>query len=325
MAPELPENVDFPPSGDCSDLAVLVVTYHPQFNELRCLLESLPAEAALCVVDNASRPDEQAQLKDLLSSRANAQLLLNAENRGLAAALNLAAEMARAWGASLLLLMDQDSVPLPGAVGCLRDAYLALLAQGVPVACVGPLLRDTTTGLPHGFHQMRHGLWRRIFPEGGEPRFITCHNLNGSGTLVATELFFALGKLDESLFIDHVDTEWAFRVLAAGRLLFGVSAAEFAHNMGERGLRFWLLGWRVWPARSPLRHYYLFRNAVLLMRRGYVPFVWKFWAIMKLLLTLLVVTTIDVRRGEQLRAMLRGLGEGSFAKTHGTTRKISKK
>jgi len=125
--------------------------------------------------------------------------------------------------------------------------------------------------------------------------------------LVRTSLFTKLGGLDETLFIDHVDTDWAFRVLGAGLKLFGVPQATFDHGMGEYGLRFWWFGWRVWPQRPPLRHYYLFRNAVCLLRRPYVPGVWKFWAVIKLFLTLAVHATFDPDRRLQMSSMLSGI------------------
>jgi rhamnosyltransferase len=76
--------------------------------------------------------------------------------------------------------------------------------------------------------------------------------------------------------------------------------------MGEASRRIWLFGWRVWPSRSPQRHYYLFRNAVALMRRQYVPVVWKTWAVAKLVLTAVVHGLHGDRRREQLQQMWRG-------------------
>jgi rhamnosyltransferase len=139
---------------------------------------------------------------------------------------------------------------------------------------------------------------------------VPCTNLNGSGTLVPIELFLQLGGLDEALFIDHVDTEWSFRVLAADLGLRGIPAAVFKHRMGQSSVRYWLLGWRIWPSRSPQRHYFLFRNAVLLMRRPYVPRVWKFWAVVKLALTAIMHGLFDRERRAQWRQMRQGVREG---------------
>ena len=127
-------------------------------------------------------------------------------------------------------------------------------------------------------------------------------------------LFKALGGLDESLFIDHVDTDWSFRVLAAGGFLFGIPNAVFHHRMGESGKRIWLGRWKTYPLRSPLRHYYLFRNAVRLMHRDYVPVVWKFWAILKLILTFIIHILFDKERFIQASSMIKGVREGLYKK-----------
>jgi len=251
-------------------LAVITVTFHPDIEKLKLQLEALPREATSVIVDNASNEDEIAAIKRLAMERAGTHLIQNDQNVGLATAVNrgatYVAELSPAH--DFLLLMDQDSQPRPFSIENLMAAFLQLEDDGHQVGCVGPRLVDETTGLQHGFHCIYGWRWVRIFPPLESMKPVSCTNLNGGGTLVRTPLFGKLGGLDETLFIDHVDTEWAFRVLAAGYGLFGIPHAIFDHGMGERGLRFWWFGWRVWPQRSPRRHYYLFRNAIFDPRRG---------------------------------------------------------
>jgi rhamnosyltransferase len=206
--------------------------------------------------------------------------------------------------------MDQDSVPFEGTIERLLAAHAELEQSGHPVGCVGPRLIDKSTSLQHGFHRIEGWRWVRVFPTEEDRTPISCSNMNGSGTLLKAELFRKLGGLDEAFFIDHVDTEWSFRVLASGYLLYGIPDARFDHAMGEKGLRFWCFGWRVWPQRSPFRHYYLFRNALWLMRRSYVPRVWKSWATIKLGLTLLLHGIGDPLRKQQVSKMGTGIWHG---------------
>lgn len=295
-----------------SDLSCIVVTYQPDISILRCQFNGLPEDAGLLVVDNASSPTLVAQMTQLLESRPRSRFLRNPENRGLAAAINQGIKEARDFwpDTEYALLLDQDSEPLTGAIEELLDQARYLRTYNANAACVGPSLFDLGTGLHHGFHQQKGWLWKRVRPLPGDSRPVRCSSLNGSGTLVPIDLFESLGGLDESLFIDHVDTEWAFHVLAKGHALYGVPQAEFLHRMGENSKRIWLLGWRPWPMRSPQRHQWLFRNAVILMRRPYIPITWKGWAIAKLTLTVLVQLMIDPQRGSQLRHMAHGIWEG---------------
>ena len=293
-------------------LATVTVTWQPDLALLQAQLQVLPAACLKVLVDNGSPPALQAALAQLAGRVPNVRLLCNAHNAGLAAALN---QGVRQLGeavqpADFVLLLDQDSVPQPGCVDALLAGWRALQGQGVPVGAVGPVLRDPDTGLTHGFHQMRSGRWTRCFPPATSRVPVPCASLNGSGTLLPRTLFDACGGLEAGLFIDHVDTEWSFRLVAAGYQLFGLPQAEFSHRMGDASRRLWLFGWRVWPQRSPQRHYFLFRNAVALLRRRYVPLVWKTSAVVKLLVTVAVTLVLGPGRLAQCRAMARGIRHG---------------
>jgi rhamnosyltransferase len=293
---------------DAHPLATVTVTFNPDMALLESQLCALPEGSLKIIVDNASEIRSVEEIKNLVTRTFNANLLCNSRNLGLAAAVNQGVRSVAELSpkARVVLLLDQDSEPQPGSIEVLLAAYRELDKKTGNVGCVGPLLRDPDTGLTHGFHQCTRWRWKRVYPPLGATTVVECANLNGSGTLVSVPYFLQLGGLDEALFIDHVDTEWAFRVLSTGYSLWGVPAAIFHHRMGQASTRFWCFGWRVWPLRSPQRHYFLFRNAVVLMRRHYVPAVWKFWATIKLLITVFVTVVAGPSRWQQIRKMAAG-------------------
>lgn len=293
-------------------LAFVTVTFNPSIELLKRQLDELPRVSRKLIVDNSSDVAVWKEIESIKSSYENLDVLLNRSNLGLAAAINKGAERlaAEALAPEFIMLLDQDSVPRPKSIEILLESFVLARAEGKRVGSVGPMLLDPETGLTHGFHQMGRFGWRRLFPAMDFPHPVSCANLNGSGTLVELLLFRELGGLDESLFIDHVDTEWSFRVLANGFELLGVPRAVFLHNMGESSKRLWIFGWRIWPLRSPKRHYFLYRNAIKLMRRPYVPVVWKIWAAVKLFLTSVITLLIGPSRWRQLRSMIHGLIEG---------------
>lgn len=306
------------PANQCP-VAAVTVTYNPDLRVLEAQLRALPEECVCIIVDNASRPELLSSIDALAAGRANARVFRSERNLGLAAAVNRGVEAVAGLPESprFALLLDQDSEPLAGSVGRLVDEFERLEREGNRLGCVGPTLLDPETGLTHGFHQRTRWRWKRVHPPVDSSAPIKCANLNGSGTLVPVELFRKFGGLDESMFIDHVDTEWSFRLTAAGYGLWGVPDAIFSHRMGQDSIRFWLFGWRIWPYRSPTRHEYLFRNAVRLMRKPYVPRVWKSWAMIKLAMTFAVHGIFDAARGPQLRAMASGFSEGCCAERKG--------
>ncbi len=293
-------------------LASITVTYNPSLVELQAQLCALPTASIKVIVDNASEPQQWAQVQALANQFQNLHLIRSSTNLGLAAAINHGAQWLAALASppQFILLLDQDSEPQPGSIASLLATFTQLQAAGHNPGCVGPLLADPNTGLTHGFHQSTRWRWTRAYPSAGSATPIPCVNLNGSGTLTPLALFRQLGGLDETLFIDHVDTEWAFRVMAHGYSLWGIPDAVFKHSMGQASVRFWLFGWRIWPVRSPQRHYYLYRNAAILIKRTYVPMVWKVWAAIKLLLTATVMAAAGPSRYQQIKNMWRGLRQG---------------
>lgn len=290
-------------------LATVTVTFHPDLNILRLQLSQLPCDATRIIVDNASTPEIQVQLR-ALAMHAGAILINNPTNLGLAEASNIGVARAREYLCDRILFLDQDTEPGPEGVHRLCEAHALLDAEGGPLACMGPRLVDVATGLEHGFHQIRGWRYVRVWPPAGQRNPLPCTGLNGSGILVPLQIFDALGGFAAEFFIDHVDTEWAFRVLAAGFGLYGTPQVAFKHRMGQKTWKFWWFGWRVWPYRSPMRQRYLFRNAVRLMQRDYVPLTWKVWAVMKLGITVVAHGIFDHQRLEQLASMGRGFCDG---------------
>ena len=279
-------------------VASVTVTYNPDLAILESQLNALPQGCLRIIVDNSSRPELLSAIKALAAELPNTRVLMNEHNLGLAAALNRGVKAAADLSPPprFALLLDQDSEPVAGSVERLVDAFVWLEREGLSVGCVGPTLLDHATELTHGFHQCTRWRWKRMHPPRNSTEPVECANLNGSGTLVPINLFAGLGGLDEDLFIDHVDTEWAFRIIAAGYGLWGIPDAVFRHRMGQDSIRFWLFGWRIWPYRSPQRNYYLFRNAMRLHRRTYVPWVWKIWCAVKLSIVFCVHGLFDRQR-----------------------------
>lgn len=294
---------------DLGSVASVTVTYNPDPALLHSQLAALPSESLKMVVDNGSPDDVWNSVLSLLAGIENLELLRLGENLGLAAGTNAGVQhVAKRGKPRFLLILDQDSVPVSNAVQRLVEGYVSLEERGVQVGAVGPALLDPITGRHHGFHQINGLWWRRVHPGDDAP--VRCDGLNGSGTLTDFALFERLGGLDAGLFVDHVDTEWSFRLASDGRLMFGIPSAEFEHRMGESSMRLWLGKWTVWPLRSPLRHRYLFRNAVSLWSRPYVPRTWKMWVMPKLLLTALAYSVAGPNRWSQLKAMARGVSDG---------------
>ena len=295
------------PSGKMR-LACITVTFNPDLHVLQSQQQALPRESLRILVDNASQDELLGKLQVFARER-DITLIRNGENRGLAAALNQGAQYAIEQRCSTVLLLDQDTEPTSSAVHLLSNTFDKMQREDPRIDAVGPRLQDPDTFTEHGFHRIKGWQWTRLYP-APDSSPVECDNLNGSGTMMRTSRFIALGGLDESLFIDHIDTEWSFRIRARGGRLFGIPAALFHHRMGLGAQRLWLLGWRTWPKRSAQRQYYLVRNTVWLLRRAEAHVVWRVWATVRLLVAASIATAIGPNRFEQLNEMRKGLFAG---------------
>jgi len=78
--------------------------------------------------------------------------------------------------------------------------------------------------------------------------------------------------MEEDLFIDLVDYEWCWRAEKLGFSTYVTNEVKMAHRLGED--RYHFLGKSI-GVPSPIRHYYQFRNTIIMFNRSYVPLSFK--------------------------------------------------
>jgi rhamnosyltransferase len=290
--------------------AAVIVTFNPDIVILDELISAAAEQCPVWLVDNGS---ESICLEAIERSarRREAYLLKLGDNLGIAAAQNrgICAAQESMPDLEFILTLDHDSSVPRGMVSSLEHAFDGA-ARRAKVAAVGPILYDSRANVAVPFHT-RRGVFvhKRLHGGDGEVPF-EVDGLNSSGSLLSVEALRSVGLFDEELFIDHVETEWCFRAKAAGYRLYGCPCVRMVHRMGIDARKYWLFGWHLWPIRPPNRHYYIFRNSVLLQRRAYIPFAWKLLNIGKLLLTFLVFGVGGSDSGAQRLQMSRGLRDG---------------
>ncbi|MFN4326275.1 MAG: glycosyltransferase family 2 protein [Azonexus sp.] len=291
-------------------VVAVVVTYEPDATALLPLLDSLVKQVAhVVVVDNGSTKDVSALLKHYPEGRL--LLLPLDENRGIAAAQNLGIRWARQQEASHVILFDHDSRPASDMVANLLASEAALAAAGHRVASIGPRYTDDRQDNPPPFIRVRGGrLHRCLAPEVGDS--VNVDYLIASGCLIPINVLDVVGGMAEELFIDYVDIEWGLRARSKGYENFGCFSAMMSHSLGDEPITF--LG-AVYPVRSPLRHYYMFRNAVLLYRMAHIPAAWKWADGLRGVLRFGFYVLFAKPRRKHLQMMLLGLLHGLRGKT----------
>jgi rhamnosyltransferase len=301
------------PGTDLLRVAGIILTYHPDSAMLRELVRAVcPQVVGLLIVDNGS-PWDPAPLMEAVDAglRSRIAFLWLARNVGVGAGHNRGIEWARQQGFSHVLLMDQDSTPAPDMVQQLFASLAELEARGTLVAGVGPRYVDRYTGHVSPFVRFgRFKLTRVACAPAGKGEFIETDFLITSGSLISMKILDDVGLMDEGLFIDHVDTEWVIRAKSRGYRVYGVCDAIMEHSLGTATTRIWVGRWRNVPLHSPERHYYVFRNSVVLFRRPYAPRVWIINDVVRLTYMAVFYPIFAPQRLRRIRLMLKGLWDG---------------
>lgn len=300
----------------CDDIVPIVVTYNPDEATLIASLRALLCQAqTIVIVDNGSANGVAAALHPLEEEKPGALKYQGLQhNAGLGIAYNAGIAIARELRAVFVLLMDQDSIAEPGMLHALRQAHIHLTSQGKRIAATGACYRSDATGQLASFTRLTASGLAKIHCDG-QTRFIRTDFLISSGSLIPVDALNQVGNMDETLFIDHIDTEWCFRAQSKGFEMYGVCSAIMRHSLGERRIRFWWGRWRTIAFHHPFRYYYMFRNSVLLWRRSYMPAAWKRADKLRIFSAFFFFTLFSPNRFANLQMMLKGLRDGFKGRT----------
>ena len=292
-------------------IVAVVITYHPDLAVLLRLLRNLEGQVKeIVVVDNGSGLDLAGWCAS--AGVANVHVRLLGENRGIAAAQNIGVAYAKSRQASHVVLFDHDSLPALDMVARLVACEQALLAEGWRVASIGACYRDERQENPPPFVRVVGGRLQRCSRPELVGEAVRVDYTIASGALIPLPVIDAVGGMNEGLFIDYVDIEWGLRARAHGYENFGCFSALMAHSLGDEPIFF--LG-KAYPSHSPLRHYYFFRNELLLYRMRHIPRAWKWCNWRRGLLRLGFYLLFARPRVQQLKMIFLGLLHGAMGRT----------
>lgn len=289
-------------------IAVIIVTFNPNLeNLLRLVARCSEQVHKVVVVDNGSREEFGEYLIDIAE---HVELIKLGENLGIAEAQNVGIDFAKRLKMDCVVLFDQDSDLMLETLPTLIGALEKLIAEGRQVACVGPRYIDKRQNNPTPFIRVE-GLKLVRKSCGNQSELVPVDHLIASGSVIPIATLDAVGGMKEELFIDYVDLEWCERAMFMGYQTYGVCAAEMEHALGDEPI--WFLR-AAYPARSPLRHYYMFRNAIWMYRQTYVRWNWKVVDGLRLLRKYVFYTLFAKPRRVHFWMMTKGMWHGLIGK-----------
>lgn len=276
-----------------------------------------PVRALCSAVDHLVVIDNNETAIDGLAQqlRGDTVTVLHHGNRGgLAGAYNRALEALRTRpGATsaCVVFVDQDSDA--GTLSTfLADPTVAALLAKADVAAVSPAYCDRATGLRGRYIEL--GRWRahhlpRRFAGARPVAFVI-----NSMSVWRSDALRRIGPFNESLAIDHVDTEYCLRARQLHLSVWVHGDHEFAHAIGQRR-RYRLLGRELQAGgHAPQRRRLIGRNSMLLARTwclrepGFAGL-----CLMRLAYEAVGIVMAEDRKLAKLSALALGIGQGLFA------------
>lgn len=285
----------------------VIVTYNPEIKLLQELLLRLQEQVdAILIIDNCSESNRPSN--DCLNLSNKTTLLYLESNFGLGYAHNLAIEKVKNEQYSHLLILDQDSLPALDMVEKLHQSETQLLENGKKIAAVGPQFISKHEQTKKAFVCDNAGLFYQQQYCSADEIIPTVH-LISSGSLIRADILFQ-EKMEEELFIEFIDVEWALRLRAKGYFSYACCSAIMEQRLGERILKLPFSNSKI-VVYKPLRYYYQFRNSLLLYARPYIPLKWCLYhALRHIVIKGIVLILFANNRRENLKYSLLGLWHG---------------
>lgn len=277
----------------------VLVAYNPQGNELASAVERLKVQTDIVIVCNNS--DYDVEFDDEKVKVFNFR-----DNLGIATAQSIGMKWAFENGADFILQMDQDSIPDELLVDNLFKCYEELTRRGYKIGLIGPQDFDKDT---KELNKARLKKGKYI----EDTNYVSLEQTLSSGSLISKKIYELVGGMDDSLFIDAVDSEYCWRIRNNGFLVIKNNDALLAHKLGAGKKK--ILGFLYVGVPSPIRHYYQVRNTLLLFRRAYVPTYWKYSGLMKIIFKLLVYPFTLERGYERFNYIIKGIRDGILNKS----------
>ncbi|WP_341318269.1 glycosyltransferase family 2 protein [Paraburkholderia sp. IMGN_8] len=288
-------------------LGALIILFHPSEEQIARAVAISSACDRLLVVDNSPLPDGRAAT---MLGDAGVALLHHGNRNGIAGAFNSGLSALFEAGVDAVALFDQDSEMPAGYFAVMRERCEAMSGQAF---MAGPRIFDENDQrfLPE---LATSGLAVERLYLRADAALQRCAFLISSGCVISREAFARLGRFDEALFIDHVDTEYCLRALLSNVPLYVVPSLTLLHRIGTRR-RHKLGSIELTTMNHPgFRRYYSARNAMQLALQyglrlpvAVVPNVLTLWQIVQIVL-------LEKDKLTKLMAIALGVWDGLFGR-----------
>lgn len=233
---------------------VIYVTYNSNKELLSKSINSIVSQVdKIIIVDNTPNKDEKLEI----FRNNNVEIIYLEDNFGIAYAQNVGIKRALNENFEYIMLSDQDTIYPNNYI----SDMLKIFDIYDNIGAIAPRFIDGIKKSSDGFISITPIIFKQFFPASGKHEVM---QVIASGKILNAKYLNNIGLMDENLFIDWVDFEWCWRARKKGYKIIGNADVTIDHQLGDSSKD---LGFREVNLRSPVRHYYITRNAFHLALR----------------------------------------------------------
>ena len=231
---------------DNKRISATVIWYNPDDENIKNIRTYIDYVEKLYIIDNSK--ENNKKLADSLNNL-KTEYIYNDKNLGIAKALNLACEKAANDNFEWLLTMDQDSSFDSNSIKSYFRTFEKMTKNNV------------------GIISPRHILKNDIDKFSDDKESIEIDHVMTSGNLLNLKIWEEIGKFDENLFIDEVDSEICFRIIESGYKVIQLNKIRMFHELGNLQKRNFFTRKISVLNHNHIRKYYIMRNKFYMLKK----------------------------------------------------------
>ena len=223
-----------------------VIWYNPDNENINNIKTYINYVEKIYIIDNSMKSNMK------LSSSLNndkIEYVYNNKNLGIAKALNFACEKAINDGFEWILTMDQDSSFDSDGIKKYFETFDNMENKNIGIFSPRHILKNDT----------------KEFDESSD--FLEVDHVMTSGNLLNLSVWEKIGKFDENLFIDEVDSEICFRIIESGYKVIQLNKIRMFHELGNLEKRNFFTRKISVLNHNHIRKYYIMRNKFYMLKK----------------------------------------------------------
>ncbi|GAB2597595.1 glycosyltransferase [Spirosoma areae] len=229
-------------------IAGTIILYNSSIEVIDNIYTYIHDITTIYVIDNSDQSNNK--LVNELCKFTKVKYHFNDGNKGIAYALNIAAQMAINDGFTYLLTMDDDSKAPLGMINAMQ-------------VFIKNYQNPSNIGIVSAVHTLK----------SEQKDYRKVYYTMTSGNLLNLNAYLKVGPFNESFFIDHVDHDYGIRLNAHGLDVIELIDQKLNHTLGKTKQIVILYYIKInYISHSPIRNYYFFRNGFKVISRYALPY-----------------------------------------------------